>query len=88
MSDKVNLLDLECDDDQVLGLLDQSGDLEEKSMEQEDVVLEEEQPVNPGHMLACGGRGIFKEDNLSASQHVEAVNASTPMDPVVHARTA
>ena len=42
MSDKVIVLDHECDDDQGLGLLDQSGDLEEEPMEQEDVTLEEE----------------------------------------------
>ena len=42
MSDKVILLDYECDNDQGLGLLDQSGDLEEEPMEQEDVMLEEE----------------------------------------------
>ena len=65
MFDKVILLDYECDEDPRLGLIDQSGDLEEEPMEQEDIVLEEEQPEDPGHMLAFSGRGIFEEDNLS-----------------------
>ena len=86
MSDEHNLLDYECDD-QGEELLDQSEDLEEL-MEQEDVVLEEEQPEDPGHMLACCGRGIFEEDDLSTSQLVVAVNTPTPVDPVGPARTA
>ena len=51
-------------------------------------MLEEEQQVDPGHMLACSGRDIFEQDDLSASQLVAAVNAPTPEDPVVRARTA
>ena len=46
-------------------LLNQSANLEEEPMEQEVVILEEEQPVDPGHMLACSGMGIFEEDDLS-----------------------
>ena len=42
MSDKLNLLDYECDDDQGVELLDQSADLEEEPMKQEVMVLEEE----------------------------------------------
>ena len=88
MSNEVILLYYECDNNQGLGLLDQSGDLEEEPMEQKDIVLEDEKPVDPGHMLACGGKGIFEQDNLSASQLVVAVNAPTPEDPVVPAVTA
>ena len=43
---------------------------------------------NQGYMLACGGRGIFEEDNLSTFQVVVAVNDPTPVDPVVPARMA
>ena len=57
-------------------------------MEQEDVMLEEEQPVNPGHMLACNGRDIFEEDDCTDSQLLAAVNAPTQEDPVVPARSA
>ena len=69
MSDKVILLDYECDNNQGLGLLDQSINMEEEPMEQEDVMLEEEQLEDPGHMLACNGRDIFclEEDGLTNS---------------------
>ena len=85
MSDDHNLLDYKCE---VQGeeLLNQSGDLEEP-MEQEDAMLEEVQPEDPGCMLACGGRDIF-EDDLSVSQLVAATNAPTPVDPAVPARSA
>ena len=90
MSQKVILLDYECDDNQRLGLLDQSSDLEEEPMEQEDIMLEEEQPEDPGDVLACNGRDIFclKEDYLTDSQLVAAVNAPTQEDPAVPARSA
>ena len=42
MFDELLLLDYECNDDQGLELLDQSANLEEEPMEQEDIVLEEE----------------------------------------------
>ena len=57
-------------------------------MEQEVFMLEEEQPVDPGHMLAYGGRGIFEEDDFSTSQLVVAVNALTLEEPAVPARNA
>ena len=44
--------------------------------------------MDPGHMLACGGRGIFEEDDLSSSQLGVAVNTPTPVNPAVPARTA
>ena len=56
-------------------------------MEQEVVVLGEVQPEDPGHMLACGGRDLFKEDILPVSQLVMAVNAPTQEDLVVPARS-
>ena len=56
-------------------------------MEQEEAVLEEKQPEDPGHMLAHGGKDIFDND-LSVSQLVVAINAPTPVDPAVPARTA
>ena len=42
ISDEVILLDYECDEEQGLGLLNQSADLEEEPMEQEDIMLEED----------------------------------------------
>ena len=69
-------------------LLDQSADLEKELMEQEFIMLEEEQPVDPGHMLACGGRGIFEQDDLSTSELLVVINAQTQEDPVVPARSA
>ena len=89
MSDD-NLLDYECDDVKGEDLLDQSADLEEEPMEQEDVMLEEEQPEDPGHMLACSGRDIFclEEDDLTDSQLVVAVKAPTQEDLGVPARFA
>ena len=51
-------------------------------------MLEEEQPVDPGHLLACIGRDIFEEDVLTDSQLVFAVNAPTQEDPGVPARSA
>ena len=57
-------------------------------MEQEYVVWKVEQPVDSGHMLACNGRDIFEEDDLTDSQLVAAVNAPTQVDPVVQARSA
>ena len=51
-------------------------------------MLEEEQPVDQGHLLACNGRDIFEEYDLSAFQLVVAVNVLTPEDPEVPARTA
>ena len=62
-------------------LLDLSADLEEEPMEQEVVMLEEVQPVDPGHMLAFGGRDLFKED----FQLMAAVNTPTQEDPAVPA---
>ena len=67
MSDNLNLLDYECDDDQGVELLNQSADLEEEPMEQEVIMLEEEQPEDPGQGLACGGRDVFEEDALTNS---------------------
>ena len=85
MSDNLDVLDYECDNDQGLGLLDQSADLEDESMEQEVIVLED-----PGQGLACSGRDIFclKEDNLTNSQLLVAVNTPTQEDPGVPARSA
>ena len=59
-------------------------------MEQEDVLMEEEQPEDPGHMLACNGRDIFclKEDDLTNSKLVATVKAPTQEDSVVPARSA
>ena len=48
--------------------------------------MEEVQPVDPGHMLACGDRDIFTEGNLTDSQLVVAVNAPTHEDPRVPAQ--
>ena len=51
-------------------------------------MLEEEQPVDQGHLLACNGRDIFEEDDLTDSQLVFDVNAPTQEDPGVPARSA
>ena len=88
MSDELNLLDYEYDDDQSEELLNQSASLEEEPMEQEVIVLEEEQPEDPGQGLACGGRDVFEEDTLTNSQLLAAVNAPTQEDPGVPARSA
>ena len=85
MSDKVILIDYECDNNQGLGLLNQSADLEEEPMEQEDVMLLEVQPADPGHMLACSDKGIFTEVDLINSRHMTAVNGPTQEDPGVPA---
>ncbi len=79
------LLEFECDDVQDEDLLDQSADSEEEPMEQEVVVLNEVQPVDPGHMLACSDRGIFTEVGLTNSRQVAAANAPTQEDPGVPA---
>ena len=88
MSDELNLLDYEWDEDQGVELLNQSADLEEEPMEQEVIVLEEEQPVDPGQGLACSGRDVFEEDSLTNSQLLAYVNAPTEEDPRVPARFA
>ena len=89
MSDsKDNLLDYEWDDIQGEELLDQSADLEEEPKKQKVVMLEEVQPADPGHMLACSGRDLFKEDTLTNSQLLAAVNAPTQEDPGIPARSA
>ena len=46
-------------------------------------MLEEVEPADPVHMLACGDRDIFAEGNLTDSQLVAAVNAPTHEDPRV-----
>ena len=56
-------------------------------MEQEEAMLEEKQPEDPGRMLACGGRDIF-EDDLSVSQLVAIINVPTLVDPAVPAVSA
>ena len=61
------LLEFECDDVQGEDLLDQPADSEEEPMEQEVVMLEEVQPVDPGHMLACGDRDILDEETYTIS---------------------
>ena len=87
MSDEHNILDYECDD-QGEALLDQSGDLEEP-MELGEAESEENQSEDSGHLLTCGNRDIFEEDDhLDASQLMEDVNAPTPEDPAVPARSA
>ena len=87
MSDEHNLLDYECDDQEDT-LLDLSEDLEEP-MEQGEAKLEEKQSEDPGHLLTCGDRDIFEEDDhLTDSQLLAAVNAPTPEDLAVPARSA
>ena len=64
---------LECKYDDILGedLLDQSVDSEKEPMEQEVVVLNEVEPADPGHMLACSDRGIFAEVDLIKLQTLD-----------------
>ena len=81
------LLEFECDDVQGEDLLDQSANSEEEPMEQEVVMLEEVQPADPGHMLACGDNDIFSEHNLTNSQLVAAINVPTQEDPGVPAQS-
>ena len=50
---------------------------------------EEKQSEGPGRLLTCSDRDIFEEDNyLAISQLMAAVNAPTPEDPAVPARSA
>ena len=63
MSDNQDIL-LEYEDVKGEDLLDQSANSKEEPMEQEDVMLIEVQPVDPGHMLACSDRDIFGEVDL------------------------
>ena len=45
--------------------------------------MEEEQPADPGHKLACGDNDIFAEDDITDSQLERAVNVPTQEDPDV-----
>ena len=60
---------------------------EEEPMEQEVVMLEEVQPADPGHMLACGDRDIFDEETYTVSQLVADLNVPTEEDPGVSAQS-
>ena len=82
-----NLLDYECDDVQGKDPLDQSADLEEEPIDQEVIVLEEVQPADPGHKLACGDNDIFAEDDITDSQLERAINVPTQEDPGVPAQS-
>ena len=78
-----NLFDYEGDKVQGEDLLDQSADLEGTSLEKEVIMLEEEQPADPGHKLACNDHDIFIKDDVTDSQLERAINAPTQEDPEV-----
>ena len=56
-------------------------------MEKEVIMLEEVQPADPGHKLACGENDIFAEDDITDSQLERAINVPTQEDPGVPARS-
>ena len=70
-----NLLDYEGDKVQGEDILDQS--MERESLEDDAVVLEEEQQVDPGLKLACDDNDIFNEDSITDYQLVKDVNTLT-----------
>ena len=86
MSDKHDNLNFECDNQGDL-LLDQSEGQEEP-MKQEVANLEGKQSEDPGSLLMCNDKDIFADDPLTGSQLLAFVNAPTPVDPVVPARSA
>ena len=43
-------------------------------MDQEVIMLEEVQPADPGHKLACSDNDIFTEDDITDSKLERAVN--------------
>ena len=83
-----NILDYECDDIRGEDLLDQSADLEEEPMDQEVIMLEEVQPADVGHKLACSDNDIFTEDDIIDSQLERAVNIPTQEYPGVPAQSS
>ena len=57
-------------------------------MEQEVAELEKKQSEDPSSLLMCNDKDIFADDPLTGSQLLAFVNAPTPVDPVVPARSA
>ena len=65
----------------------QTAASEEEPMDQEVTLLEEVQPADPGHKLACSDNDIFAEDDITDSQLKRVINVPTQEDPGVPAQS-
>ena len=65
----------------------QTAASEEEPMDQEVTLLEEVQPADPGHKLACSDNDIFAEDDITDSKLKRVINVPTQEDPGVPAHS-